>query len=117
MKKLNILTILAAGIIMFGSATFAGFTGPSNASKTTVDKAKNMPDETMVIIEGSITKNLGDDMYIFTDSTGDITVEIDDDDWNGINVGVNDVIIITGEIDKNGDIVEIDVDEVALANQ
>lgn len=54
-------------------------------------------------------------MYLFSDGTGTINVEIDEGDWNGINVNPDDVILIQGEIDRDGNVVSIDVDEVSLA--
>ena len=73
-----------------------------------------MPDESIVILEGTITSNLGDETYIFTDSTGTINVEIDDEEWNGISPSTQDIIMIQGEVDKDGNLVEIDVEEVML---
>ena len=117
MKQFSLFTILASTCIFMSTITNAqDMTPPQAASptKTTIEQAKNMPDESFVIIEGTITSNLGDETYVFTDSTGSINIEIDDEEWNGINPNTNEVIMIQGEIDKDGNIVEIDVEEVMM---
>ena len=37
----------------------------------------------------------------FQDQTGTIKIEIDDEDWNGVTVGKDDVVQIQGEVDKS----------------
>ncbi len=115
MKKIQLLSLLAAGTFLVSSAAFAGFTGPSNAKKASVAEAKDLADDTIVVIQGNITQSLGNEKYIFTDGNDTITVEIDNEDWNGLEVGPQDVVIITGEVDKDWNSVEIDVDEIVLA--
>lgn len=118
MKKMLMASLLTATAIATGSAAFAasgGYVGPQT-NTVTVGEVMGLNDDTFVILKGNITQNLGDEMYVFTDGTGSINVEIDSDDWNGQNIGPNDVVIIKGDIDKNGNVVQVDVDEVALAN-
>ena len=43
-----------------------------------------------------------------------ISPEIDDEDWNSVKPTPSDMVIITGETDKNGNIMEIDVDTISL---
>lgn len=93
-----------------------GFTGPKTNGAMTVAQAKQMRDDAKVTLRGVIVKQLGDEKYLFKDSTGEITIEIDDDDWNGITVGANDQIEIYGEIDKDWNSVQIDVDSVRKVN-
>lgn len=100
------------------SATAAqkgGFAGPKVTGAMTVDQAKQMRDDTKVTLRGNVIKHLGDDKYLFKDSSGEITVEIDDEDWRGITVGPNDLVEIYGEVDKDWNSVEIDVDVVRKA--
>ncbi len=59
-------------------------------------------------------KSLGDEKYLFKDASGAITVEIDDDDWNGLNVTPQDLIEIRGEVDKDLFDTKIDADSVML---
>lgn len=120
MKKFTLAALMAATAISFSAAAYAanqgGYTGPAT-NVISVEQIQGLNDDTYVILQGNITQALGDEMYVFSDGTGTINVEIDDDDWNGLNVGPNDLVVIRGEIDKNGNVVEVDVDEVTLANQ
>ncbi|MCK9257697.1 MAG: NirD/YgiW/YdeI family stress tolerance protein [Sulfurospirillaceae bacterium] len=107
--------VLLASLILATSSLFAqnqgGFTGPT-ISKITVVEAKKLCDDTPVVLEGNIVKHLGSDKYMFKDETGDITVEIENKNWNGITVGENDKIILYGEVDKDWNSIEIDVDKI-----
>jgi len=87
------------------------FSGPS-ISKTTVKQAKTLKDDMPVVLEGNIIQHLGKDNYLFRDSTGEITIEIDHDDWNGVTVKPKDTVTIYGEIDKDWNSFEIEVDSI-----
>lgn len=93
-----------------------GFTGPK-ASVATVAQAKQMRDDSKVTLRGNIVQHLGKDKYLFKDATGQITIEIDDEDWRGVKVGPNDQVEIYGEVDKDWNSVEIDVDVVRKVGQ
>lgn len=82
------------------------------ALKKTVEEALKLKHNTLVAVEGNIIKRISDDKYIFKDSTGMITVEIDDDVWAGQVVGANDKIEIQGELEKKKNLIIIDVDYV-----
>ena len=88
-----------------------GFSGPT-ISAMSVAEAKKLSDDTPVVLVGKIEKNLGSDKYSFRDKTGDITIEIDDDEWNGLTVDPNDTVEIRGEIDKDFTSIEVDVDAI-----
>lgn len=116
MKKFVTCSALALLVGSFGIAHAqqnGGFQGPGIVP-TTVAEAKKMSDDTNVVLVGSIIQNLGDEKYSFKDATDSVTVEIDNEDWNGINVTPNDVIEIRGQVDKDMFGFEIDVDGVAL---
>ena len=112
MKKALFMTgfVLAAGVFSQAFAENMVRTVPA----TTVSEALLMDDDTPVALIGTVSEKIGDEKYNFKDATGTIVVEIDDEDWNGINPSVNDIVVITGEIDKEGNIVEIDVETIAL---
>ena len=109
MKKLIIASI---GILMAGAAS-AAFIGDSHTIST-VAEALKMRDDTMVTLEGNIQKRLYKDKYLFADKTGEITVEIEREDWRGIDVTPQDTIQIRGEIDKDWFSTEVDVDSVKI---
>lgn len=89
-----------------------GFTGPSIANST-VAEALKLRDDSAVVLEGRIEKSLGGEKYLFTDATGSVTIEIDNEDWNGVSVNEKDLVVIKGEVDKDLMNVEIDVDSIA----
>ena len=94
-----------------------GFVGPNanQAAHITIKEALNMGDEAKVVLQGNIVNSLGDEKYTFRDETGDIVVEIDDEDWRGINVTPENVLEISGEVDKDFmETPKIDVDVVTL---
>ena len=73
---------------------------PENVVIETVENVKTKADETFVYMQGQIVKALGDDKYAFTDKTGEIILEIDNDDFNGVTVTAGELIEISGEVDK-----------------
>lgn len=90
-----------------------GFIGP-DGSVTTAAKAKEMKDDSWVILHGTIDQRIGDEDYLFRDESGSITVEIDDKYWNGQNVTPQDKVELQGELDKNFSSVELDVKQVRI---
>ena len=96
-----------------GQANMGGFQGPG-LQPSSVSEALKLNDDTPVVLIGQIEKSLGGEKYLFKDATGSVTVEIDNEDWRGVNVTPKDTIVIQGEIDKDFFKTEIDVDSVAL---
>ena len=79
---------------------YGGFTGPQAQGANTVAGALKARDDTMVTLKGNIIRQVAHEKYEFKDSTGVMIVEIDDDKWNGLSVGPNDVVEIYGEVDS-----------------
>ncbi len=96
-----------------GQANMGGFQGPG-LEPSSVSEALKLNDDTPVVLVGQIEKSLGGEKYLFKDATGSVTVEIDNEDWRGVNVTPKDTIVIQGEVDKDFFKTEIDVDSVAL---
>ena len=90
-----------------------GFTGPG-LSVSTVAEANKMSDDQPVVLVGQIQQSLGDEKYLFKDASGTITIEIDDEDWRGVNVTPEDTIEISGEVDKDLFDIKVDVNTVKL---
>lgn len=113
MNKFNLL--LTAAAVVFSTPAMARNSdgGFVDVNVITVEEAKNMNDDAYVILQGYITDRNGDEKYVFQDKTGSITVEIDDDDWDGVDVSPADLVEIQGEIDKGWMAVEIDVDTIS----
>ena len=95
----------------------AGFVGPRAASGqyhqavASVQQAMALPHNSRVTLTGNITQSLGRERYTFSDSTGQITIEIDRELWGGLTVGPTDRVQIWGKLERqrNGQF-EIDVD-------
>lgn len=83
-----------------------------NRASITVKQAQNMPDDSWVTLQGNIVKRVDDDEYIFRDATGTMKVEIDDDDWHGLNVIPGDKVEIYGELDRDDHTVEMEVKQI-----
>ena len=95
---MNVKTLLSTAFISsiaIASAAFAvdnggGFTGPgTETAVVSVEQAKGMSDDTVVILQGNIQKKVGDELYLFSDGKDTVIIEIDDDEWNGITVSTN----------------------------
>ncbi|MBP5615606.1 MAG: NirD/YgiW/YdeI family stress tolerance protein [Alphaproteobacteria bacterium] len=122
MKKTLTALSLILGLTLAASAFAGGYAKHKGGLKqdmsqmpvSTVKAAQNMPDETMVMMQGNITKRVKKDKYMFNDNTGEIMVEIDGYAWNGQDVAPTDMVTIVGEIDKDGNMTIVEVDEVML---
>lgn len=97
-------------------AAKGGFTGGSKAEVTTVAQALKMKDDTNAVLRGNIVKKIKHEKYLFKDATGEIVIEIDDDDWGGVTVGPQDTVELIGEVDKDFNKIEFDVDIVKKVN-
>lgn len=95
------------------AAPRGGFSGPGLAVST-VAEANKMSDDQAVVLVGQIQQSLGDEKYLFKDASGTIVVEIDNEDWRGVNVTPEDTIEISGEVDKDLFDIKVDVDSVKL---
>lgn len=114
--KFNIIAIVLGSISFVSLAqasglTQVGFNGPVE-SFSTVAQAKSLRDDASVKLQGTITRQVGDELYEFNDNSGSIYVEIDDEVWAGKSISPKDSVIITGEIDKGWNSVEVDVKSI-----
>ncbi len=100
-------------ITMIGSAN-AGYVMMSE-TPITVSEVWNMNDGEYVAVRGVIEDVIDDEEYNFSDSTGDIVVEIEDDVWPPQNITPDDIVIIYGTVDDSwwGN-PEIEVDVISV---
>ncbi|TCM67325.1 uncharacterized protein (TIGR00156 family) [Acinetobacter calcoaceticus] len=117
---MNTFSKFLIGSSLIAATTFAVANAPVNATAvvqgtTTVKQALTMKDNQKVQLRGNVVKAIGDEKYQFKDSTGSITVDIDDDLWGGRPIAANTTVTLVGEVDidyKPTKRVEIDVDSV-----
>lgn len=109
----------AAALCLVGLTAHAqsgGFSGPDNRRFVTTVEVAALADDANVRLVGYVVESVGDEEYTFQDDTGTIVVEIDGDEWNGLDVTPAMRVEIAGEVDRDGDRAEIDVDTVRLAD-
>ncbi|QHH95605.1 NirD/YgiW/YdeI family stress tolerance protein [Acinetobacter gyllenbergii] len=119
---MNVISKVAVTAGLVGVTTFAvANTNAVNQQAlaptqiTTVKQALTMKDDTPVQLKGYVVKATGDEKYQFSDQTGSITVDIDDDLWQGKAISAKTPVTLIGEIDidyKPAKRVEVDVDQV-----
>ena len=121
MKKISVLamlTVLPVASALAGSGVNSNMKNSNNMMQQnqptywSVTEVVSLPDNTPVTMRGKITKNMGDNIYVFEDSSGTIMMEIEEEDWNGNTVLVDDIVTVYGNIDKSDNYTEIDVSSV-----
>ena len=117
MKKISVLA-LAVLMPVCGAMAGPGKTmnnGMMNGNQPavwTVTEVVSLPDNTPVVMRGRITKNMGNNIFVFEDCSGTIMLEIDEESWNGNTVRVDDVVTVYGNVDKGSNYTEVDVDSI-----
>ena len=89
-----------------------GFVGEA-LKPISIEEAKKLPDESLVMLQGKITKRISNDEYEFSDGKHKTVVEIDDDDWNGVKVSPKNKVEIEGETDKDLTSFKIEVKSIS----
>jgi uncharacterized protein (TIGR00156 family) len=112
MKKVSFLLVAANMVV--ADVAIAQFTGAGAGGTKTVAEVKQLQDDSKVTLEGYIVKQLGPEHYTFRDDTGEIEVEIDDDEWRGQTVGPEMKIRIDGEVDRDSTSVSVDVERLKI---
>ncbi|MFM2591274.1 NirD/YgiW/YdeI family stress tolerance protein [Vibrio sp. TBV020] len=109
-------SIFAQGFTGNAAQTQSGFSGPTQSISTVAQvlEAGIFSDDMPVTLTGHIKSSLGGEMYLFADSTGEVTIEIDHDKWFGQSVTPTTNVQIMGEIDKNISGVKVDVDAIKV---
>ncbi len=114
----------AVALMMMTGGAMAQFTGPSDVAQAqsrgypaiTIREIKADPkDDMKATLEGRILRKVGDEEYLFSDDTGEIRVEIDDDDFPRQPVSETTRVRLEGEVDTHRyKEVDFDVDRVTI---
>lgn len=115
MNRFLPLPVLCAALLLLpASLALAQFTGPgAHQVVTTAAAAATAADDTQVVLEGTLARQLSPDSYEFRDATGSITVEIDAEDFPR-KVDANTRVRLHGEVDRDLRSVEIDVKRIEI---
>ncbi len=97
----------------------SGFQGPGDIYNTVLTTVRQVIDrgydDQRVQLEGNIVQQIGKELYIFQDATGQIRVDIDHKYFRGQVVTPQDRVRIVGELDKDlFEPIEIDVKYLTL---
>lgn len=106
---------MAAGLMIFGAfGANAASMASDNSDKpvSQVSEVKNMPDDSMVYVQGYLIQNLGNENYTFQDDSGTMTVEIDDDLMGSNAYSPTTLVWIAAEVNKQGNIVALEAEEI-----
>lgn len=94
---------LAATVFAFGliAPSHAEYVGPSvlDARPTVKEILANPIDNQPITLQGKLLKRTGKEYYIFSDGTGEITAEIDPEDFPRTPIDQNTLVQIVGEVD------------------
>jgi len=102
-------------VLVLSVPLFADFDGPGAASRAIpVSSIRSLRDDDKVTLEGFLVKQLSEEHYLFRDDSGEIEVEIDEEDFRGIRVTETTAIRIYGEVDKDWNSLSIEVDYLEL---
>lgn len=82
---------------------------------TSVAEAKHLRDDSRIILSGHIVRRLDDDEFLFSDGTGTIKIEMDDDDWRKLRRHRRGRILIWAEVDRDDGRNELEVERVRPA--
>jgi uncharacterized protein (TIGR00156 family) len=112
----------AGALIAFGAVSaFAQYTGPVEGKtgpkplRTVSEIREHAKDDQAVLLTGVLAKKLGKEKYLFKDATGEISVEIDTEDFPSVKVDDKTRVEITGEVDKSAlRAVEVDAKSVRV---
>lgn len=116
-------TFLMTALFAVASPAVAGFSenGTASAAREThnisrVGDLHNMRDEQRATLEGHIVRQVRHEHYVFRDASGSIEVEIDDDEWGGLDVTPANRVYLEVEVDRKRNGIEVDVKSIRLAN-
>jgi uncharacterized protein (TIGR00156 family) len=111
MKRLLIGTTLLLSLT--ANAEFIGEGGTTEV--TTIKNAIELRDDSRVIVEGHIVKQLKNELYLFKDATGEVEMEIDDVDFRNIKITAEDKVRITAEVDSDWTTTSLEAEYLELA--
>lgn len=116
MKKISVLALAAilpiCGAMAGPNKNMNNGMNGNQPAVWTVTEVISLPDDTPVVMRGRITKNMGNNIFVFEDGSGTVMLEIDEESWNGNTVRVDDIVTVYGNVDKGTNYTEVDVNSI-----
>lgn len=113
-RSIALVTLLAAAPFAAAQYLGPGAQGAANNVKAVLD---NPVDDQYVVLRGNLTSQVTREKYMFTDGSGQIRVEIDEDVFPRHRIGPETVVEIYGEVENDYmQSPEIDVDRVLIVD-
>lgn len=100
-KFISSALVMGAASLALAPAA-AQYTGPSEkvTAATVADVMEKSKDDDKVVLKGMLIRKSSDEHYIFSDGTGEVSVEIDDKIFPKVPVDDKTTVQISGEVDK-----------------
>ena len=116
MNRLLAIALIATPLALLSPQASAQYTGPgAGTAASTVADARAQRDDHPVVLRGALRAKLGHERYQFRDASGQIEVEIDDDDLPPQAIGADTVVELHGKVDTHRfKPTDIDVDRVTV---
>lgn len=107
MKNFRTRFPLALAFCFVAAPTFAQYTGPGarkdsrpTVARSVAEVLQDAKDDRPVQLTGTLVEQTGKEKFLFRDATGEITVEIDADDFPANQpIGPDVQVTLTGEIE------------------
>lgn len=110
-----LLAALLGCALMTNAAIAGGYSGPGAATRvTTVAAALSAADDTPAVLQGHILRHHGNERYAFSDASGEILAEIDDDEWPARVIDAQTRVRLIGEVERGLFKRTLDVDRVEI---
>ena len=107
-KSIPIYLLLIGNLFVSSSAL-----GKDNENITSVAEVKTMEDGSYINMQGYIVEKLDNESYNFQDSTGNILLLINDEDWNAESITSKDLVEVQGEVRNGWTDVEVKAEQVS----
>ena len=109
MKIANAAATAALGLALgFAGTSLAQYTGPSATKPAATTRyasvaeiLKNPVEDIRVKLNGQLVRKIGKEKYLFSDGTGEIRVDIDDERFPKAKIDEKTRVTIEGEVEKD----------------
>lgn len=117
LRRSGLALLLASTVAVTAAAQYTGPGARNLVAHTVAEVLRQPTDDRPVLLTGHLVQQTGDELYLFKDATGEITVEIDDDEFPANQpIGAEQRVVIRGEVEaRRLRSPRIDAEKVELA--